>query len=136
MARMRNVIVGGGVVFALLMLTGCLGEQGSASGGDLDPVGTWGDPSTASEPYLSLADGGALTGSDGCNRLTGSWSVDEGEQVLFEDVAMTRRFCEDVDDWLSRLSAATVSGDTMTVLGQDGAEIGQLERTSDTPEQR
>ena len=59
-----------------------------------------------------------------------------GEQVLFEDVAMTRRFCEDVDDWLSRLSAATVSSDTMTVLGQDGAEIGQLERTSDTPEQR
>jgi heat shock protein HslJ len=132
---MRNVIIGGGAVIALLMLTGCLGVQGSASGGDLDAVGTWSDPSTESEPYLSLADGGSLTGSDGCNRLTGSWSVDEGEQVLFEEVAMTRRFCEGVDDWLSGLSAATISGTTMTVLGQDGAEIGQLERTSDAPEE-
>ena len=30
------------------------------------------------------------------------------------------------------LSVATVAGDTMTVLGQDGAEIGQLERSAET----
>ena len=54
--------------------------------------------------------------------------------VLFEDVAMTRMFCEGVDDWLSGLTAGTIAGTTMTVLGQDGSEIGQLERTSDTPE--
>ncbi|HEU0181760.1 MAG TPA: META domain-containing protein [Agromyces mariniharenae] len=133
MARMRNVIIGGGAVIALLMLTGCLGVQGSAKGGDIDPVGTWGDPSKPSEPYLSLADDGSLSGSDGCNTLSGSWSVDEGEQVLFEDVAMTRMFCEGVDDWLSGLTAATIADTTMTVLGQDGSEIGQLERTSETP---
>jgi hypothetical protein len=40
--------------------------------------------------------------------------------------------CEDVDDWLAGLSVAAVAGDTMTVLGQDGAEIGQLERSSET----
>ena len=133
MARMRNLIIGGGAVIALLMLTGCLGVQGSAKGGDIDPVGTWGDPSKPSEPYLSLADDGSLSGSDGCNTLSGSWSVDEGEQVLFEDVAMTRMFCEGVDDWLSGLTAATIADTTMTVLGQDGSEIGQLERTSETP---
>jgi heat shock protein HslJ len=124
----------GGAAIVLFALTGCLGAQGSAQGGDIDPVGTWGDPSTDAEPYLSLADDGTLTGSDGCNRLTGSWSVDEGEQVLFEDVAMTRMFCEGVDDWLSGLAAGTIAGTTMTVLGQDGSEIGQLERTSDAPE--
>lgn len=134
MARMRNVIIGGGAVAALLVLTGCLGAQGSAQGGDIDPVGTWGDPSVEAEPYLSLADDGSLTGSDGCNRLTGSWSVDEADQVLFENIASTRMFCEGVDDWLSSLSAAEISGTTMTVLGQDGSEIGQLERTSETPE--
>jgi heat shock protein HslJ len=53
--------------------------------------------------------------------------------VLFEDVAMTRMFCEGVDDWLSGLTAATIADTTMTVLGQDGSEIGQLERTSDEP---
>lgn len=134
MARMRNVIIGGGAVAALLVLTGCLGAQGSAQGGDVDPVGTWGDPSVEAEPYLSLAEDGSLTGSDGCNRLSGSWSVDEADQVLFENVASTRMFCEGVDDWLSSLSAAEISGTTMTVLGQDGSEIGQLERTSETPE--
>lgn len=134
MGRLRNVIVGSGAVIAVLMLSGCLGAEGSAKGGDIDPVGTWGDPSQTSEPSLSLADDGSLTGTDGCNRLTGSWSVDEGEQVLFENVAMTRMFCEGVDDWLSGLSAATIADTTMTVLGQDGSEIGQLERTSDTPE--
>jgi heat shock protein HslJ len=134
MARMRDVIIGGGAVAALLVLTGCLGAQGSARGGDIDPVGTWGDPSVEAEPYLSLAEGGALTGSDGCNRLSGSWSVDEADQVLFENVASTRMFCEGVDDWLSSLAAAEISGTTMTVLGQDGSEIGQLERTSETPE--
>ena len=134
MARMRNVIIGGGAVAALLVLTGCLGAQGSAQGGDVDPVGTWGDPSMEAEPYLSLAEDGSLTGSDGCNRLSGSWSVDEADQVLFENVASTRMFCEGVDDWLSSLSAAEISGITMTVLGQDGSEVGQLERTSETPE--
>ena len=37
--------------------------------------------------------------------------------------------CPDVDVWLDKLSQATISGSTMTILGQDGAEIGQLERT-------
>lgn len=134
MARMRNVIIGGGAVISLLVLTGCLGGQGSAQGGDIDPVGTWGDPSVEAEPYLSLAEDGSLTGSDGCNRLSGSWSVDEADQVLFEDVASTRMFCEGVDDWLTGLTAAEIAGTTMTVLGQDGSEIGQLERSSDTPE--
>lgn len=134
MARMRNVIIGGGAITTLLVLTGCLGAQGSAEGGDIDPVGTWGDPSVEAEPYLSLAEDGSLTGSDGCNRLSGSWSVDEADQVLFEDVASTRMFCEGVDDWLSGLAAADIAGTTMTVLGQDGSEIGQLERSSDTPE--
>ena len=134
MARMRNVIIGGGAVVALLVLTGCLGAQGSAQGGDIDPAGTWGDPSAEAEPYLSLAEDGTLTGSDGCNRLSGSWSVDEADQVLFENVASTRMFCEGVDDWLSGLATAEISGTTMTVLGQDGSEIGQLERSSETPE--
>ena len=123
MASKRKLIGAGVAVLAVLALAGCLGEQGSARGGSVDATGTWGDPSKDASPYLELEDGGSFSGSDGCNNLTGTWSVDEGEQVLFEDV----------DDWLAHLDAATVSGDTMTVLGQDGSEIGQLERTSDTP---
>ena len=132
-SRGKLITAGIGAVAAMLLFTGCLGEEGSARGGSVDAAGTWGDPSEEGSPYLELEDGGSFSGSDGCNNLTGSWSVDEGEQVLFEDVASTMKACEDVDDWLSGLSAATVSGDTMTVLGQDGAEIGQLERSTDAP---
>lgn len=134
MARMRKLIVGGGAIIALLMFTGCMGEEGSVQGGSIDPVGTWGDPSQEEEPYLSLADDGTLTGSDGCNRLSGSWSVDEADQVVFENVASTLMACENVDDWLQGMDVATIADTTMTVLGQDGAEIGQLERTSDEPQ--
>lgn len=133
MASKRKIIGAGIAVLAVLTLAGCLGEQGSARGGSVDAAGTWGDPTEEGSPYLELEDDGSFSGSDGCNNLTGSWSVDEGEQVLFEDVASTMKACEDVDDWLAHLSAATVAGDTMTVLAQDGAEIGQLERSSDTP---
>jgi heat shock protein HslJ len=133
MASKRKLIGAGVAVLAVLALAGCLGEQGSARGGSVDATGTWGDPSKDASPYLELEDGGSFSGSDGCNNLSGSWSVDEGEQVLFEDVAMTRMFCEGVDDWLSGLTAATIADTTMTVLGQDGSEIGQLERTSDEP---
>jgi hypothetical protein len=37
--------------------------------------------------------------------------------------------CEGVDEWLARASAATVSGDTMTVKDEVGATIGTLRRS-------
>lgn len=127
MTRLRALAVVGGIA-ATLLLAGCAGEEGEDSGGDIDPTGTWGDSSGTNTPYLTLEEDGTLTGSDGCNRLNGTWSVDEADQVEFENVASTKMACEGVDDWLSQLSVAEVSGDTMTVLGADGAEIGQLER--------
>ncbi|MCD2443666.1 META domain-containing protein [Agromyces sp. SYSU K20354] len=129
MAGIRKISIAGGAVFALLVLAGCAGVQGSAGGGSVDAAGTWGDTSDSTAPSLELADDGSLSGTDGCNTLNGSWSVDEADHVQFEDVATTLMACEGVDTWLSGLSEATVSGDTMTVLGQDGAEIGTLERS-------
>ncbi|MBM7503106.1 META domain-containing protein [Agromyces aurantiacus] len=127
MDGLRGAAVIAGIA-AALVLAGCAGEEGEASGGDIDPTGTWGDSSGANTPYLTLEEGGGLTGSDGCNRLRGTWSVDEADQIEFENVASTKMACQGVDTWLSGLSVAEVSDDTMTVLGADGAEIGQLQR--------
>ena len=52
----------------------------------------------------------------------------EGATVTFDMVAGTRKACPDVDTWLSGMVTGTVEGDTLTVLDQDGAEIGTLER--------
>lgn len=111
----------------LLALTGCLGEEGSVQGGSIDPTGTWGDADDAEAPSLTLEDGGSFSGTDGCNRLTGTWTVDESDHVRFEDAASTMKACEGVDTWLSGLDQATIADDTMTVYGSDGAEIGTLE---------
>lgn len=118
------------LTFAVLALAGCAGPNDASGGSTIDPVGTWGDPSGE---YLSLAEDGSLSGSDGCNRLVGAWKV-EADQVQFGSMATTKMACEDVDDWLSEADAASISDSTMTVLGAGGAQIGALDKSSDEPE--
>ena len=131
MGGMRKITIAAGAVLGLLLLSGCAGDDGSARGGSIDPAGTWGDTSDTTAPSLELEDDGSFSGTDGCNQLNGSWSVDEADHVQFEDVSSTMMACDGVDTWLVGLSQATVSDDTMTVLGQDGSEIGTLQRTDD-----
>jgi heat shock protein HslJ len=129
MTSRHRLVIGMGVLAAALAFSGCSGVAGEDTGGGLDPTGTWGDSTGEGSPFLTLQDGGDFTGSDGCNTLNGTWSVDEADQVEFENVATTRMACEGVDDWLSGMSVADVADDTMTVLGDDGSPIGTLERS-------
>lgn len=126
MTRIRAPFAAALVVLAAVALSGCATSSG---GGSIDPVGTWAESSDADAPSLTLAEGGKLTGTDGCNQLSGSWELEDDDLVSFGSVASTRMACPDVDVWLDQLSQASISGSTMTILGQDGAEIGQLERT-------
>ncbi len=126
----------GMIVLATTVLAACAGNAGPDSPAAADPAGTWGDTSMTSEPSLVLSADGKLTGTDGCNRLTGSWNADEhtgdhadGSPIAFADVASTRMMCQDVDTWLSNLATGTISGDTLTVFDKSGAEIGTLPRT-------
>ena len=117
------VAVAGGV------LAGCASSSGS--GAELsasDVEGEWSQTDSEPRVYLELGEDGALTGSDGCNQLTGTWEVD-GTEVDFSDLAATMMACEDVDTWLSGAATATVDGDQMTVLGEGGKEIGTLEKS-------
>ncbi|MRG59769.1 META domain-containing protein [Agromyces sp. CFH 90414] len=156
---MRGIqtIVGGAVATAaaLLVLAGC--ASGSPTGSssesssppdtsssfpaaptgdpitEADAVGTWGEADDPSQPSLTLTADGMLSGTDGCNRLTGRWELDD-EGIEFDDLASTRMACTEVDTWLSGAESATISGDTMTVYADDRVEIGTLERTGDAPE--
>jgi heat shock protein HslJ len=120
---------------AALLLAGCAGSSGSATPPTpLDPAevaGVWADTSETPAPSLMLAPDGSLTGTDGCNRLTGTWELDDDGTIEFGDFAATRMACEGVDTWLSGAEDATVSGTTMTVFGAKDREIGTLERTGD-----
>lgn len=90
------------------------------------PVGTWGRQGRGL-PHLTLSDDGRLSGSDGCNRLAGGWTLDDGA-VKFGPLVSTLLYCEGVDTWLRLARSATVEGNTMHVRDDEGREIGTLDR--------
>jgi len=144
MARMRRstTLTGTILLAAALALTGCAtGGSGSLYGGapteSADDeisagaaAGTWGDATDTTEPSLVLEEDGTLTGTDGCNQLSGQW-VENGVELTFENVASTMMLCADVDTWLSGLDTAKIDGSTMTVYDESGKKLGTLERTDD-----
>lgn len=76
--------------------------------------------------HLVMKDG-EVRGSDGCNGILGSYSVD-GDRLSFSLGIGTLKACLGVDTWLRRIRSAAISGDTMTVFDRDGAQIGTLSR--------
>jgi heat shock protein HslJ len=89
-------------------------------------VGTWSQDAPG-EPHLAFTESGGVEGSDGCNGLGGTYTVD-GDQVSVELGLSTMMACVGVDTWLHNIASATFDGDTMTVFDSSGAEIGQLQR--------
>ncbi|WP_104170046.1 MULTISPECIES: META domain-containing protein [unclassified Cryobacterium] len=105
-----------------------LGLTGCSTGADsADVTGTWGTPDASGTPGLELKADSSVTGTDGCNRLVGTWSM-SGDTVEFGTFASTLMACEGVDTWLGGASTATVAGSTMTIQDADGDEFGTLER--------
>jgi|SRR5690625_1109382 len=102
-----------------LLATGC--GTGTAS----SPEGAWTGPE---DTELELAEDGSVTGSDGCNHLSGSWEQD-GDTIVFSGMISTLMACMDVDVWLTDPRSATIEGDTMVVYGREDAELGELQRS-------
>ena len=111
-----------GLVTATILVTGCSADPVTAEG-------TWGAAGEG-EPQLVLDSDGTLTGTDGCNRLTGTWEQADDTSLTFINVASTMMACEDLDTWLIALDTAVLDGETLTVKNADGAEIGTLPRAS------
>ena len=120
-----RALFGAAAVVLALAVTGC-GSGSEPSGQSMDPTGSWGQ-SDPGQPNLELESDGTFSGTDGCNRLGGSWKAD-GAEVVFSQVRTTLMACEDVDTWLSALATATVTSDALTVFDEGGAEIGSLAR--------
>jgi len=123
-----------GVVFAatLLLLAGCAGAGLPFGAEKADPVGVWSESEADDSPYLSFTDDGDVSGYDGCNQMGGSWKA-TSDGIEFSDFASTQMFCEGVDTWLVSAASAEIDGGTMTVLDEDGEELGTLKQTSTTP---
>lgn len=119
---------------ALLFTSAC--AESTPAQSPVDPVhdqsgevfGTWGTPDNPGMPFLVFEDAGKLHGSDGCNTLNGSYTV-TGTDITFGPIMSTRKYCEGIDDWLSRAATATLEDATLTFADSSGNVIGTLERT-------
>ena len=115
--RIRGLAVSALMVSALL-LPGC----SSAT----SPVDDWGVDEPG-QPQLTLSEDGRVSGTDGCNRLMGSWE-EAGDSIQLSEIASTLMACEGVDTWLSGAQSLKVDGDTLHVFAAGGRELGTLRR--------
>ncbi|GAA4368332.1 META domain-containing protein [Paeniglutamicibacter cryotolerans] len=111
-----------GAIAAALLLSSCAANGSTAA----TPIGTWGEQGQG-QPQLVIEDGGQVSGTDGCNRLMGSWE-DSGGVIAFGTLAGTRMMCEEVDVWLGDAASATVDNDRLVIEDASGAMIGTLQR--------
>lgn len=99
---------------------------------DADLIGhRWGTEAPG-RPWLRFGADGRVSGSDGCNRLMGGWSL-EGDVVSLRRMASTMMFCEGVDTWLAGLHDAVIDGDEMHIRDLAGEELGVLRRAETQP---
>ncbi|WP_166376044.1 META domain-containing protein [Aeromicrobium phragmitis] len=112
------------LVAAMVAMAGCGTDDASSPSSDVS--GTWGTEAARS-PFLVLDDG-EFRGSDGCNRLHGTYEVD-GDVVRFSSQLHTMMACPGVDSWLSRLATAEVDGDALVIFDHEEQRIGTLPRS-------
>ena len=119
---LRLTIATSAAALALLGLAAC------SSGGSATPVGSWGNTDARGEVSLEFAEDGSYSGSDGCNRVMGSWEAD-GDVFAIAPMASTMMACQDVEVWLVDPASVKNNGDTLVVLDASGAELGTLDRS-------
>lgn len=114
---------------AAASLAGCADAAAPPRGPVEDVAGVWGMQDTDGVVSLELAEDGTVTGTDGCNRMTGSWEQD-GDQVAFGPWSTTRMACQSVDTWIAESVKATVQGENLVFADEFGIEIGTLQPNS------
>lgn len=88
-------------------------------------TGTWGSTS-AKQPHLVFTDG-KVKGTDGCNGISTSYTVD-GNKVTLKTFFSTEKACTGVDTWLHSVRSVEIDGDALIVRNSSGDQIGTLDR--------
>lgn len=90
-----------------------------------DPVGRW-EASVDSATYLQFTSDGTVTGSDGCNGLSGRWDQDDDGRIIWEMASTSTTICDGIDTWLSEGRSGDIIDDYLYVNGETGSAIGGL----------
>jgi len=121
----RILPVAATALVATFALAGCFSPAAELSG----PVGgQWHSMTEGSSAQLEFQEDGSVSGSDGCNRLVGTWTEDGGT-IVFGEFITTLMACEDtVPVWSAEPATATIDGGTMVLVDANGANVDNLDR--------
>jgi heat shock protein HslJ len=87
-------------------------------------TGTWVDPD--GKGYLTFDGQGGITGSDACNGISTTYTVD-GTTATVEPFPTTMMACgEGWSQWLLGVTTVELHDGALGVLGRDGEELGTL----------
>ncbi|MDQ0728145.1 heat shock protein HslJ [Microbacterium sp. W4I20] len=102
--------------------------SGGGDGLSADIVGLWGEDA-AGTPHLEFTSDGEVRGSDGCNGIFTTYTVEDGRLELAQYVSALKA-CPGVDSWLRGVRAAELDGDVLIALDATGARLGELSRAN------
>lgn len=97
-------------------------------------VGTDERLSMPETPHFTVSGDGRVSGSDGCNRLTGQVKFGAGKRVEFSELATTRRACPEADDaqrvtrMLENAYRYLIDHDRLVFFGPDQRVLGGWRR--------
>ncbi len=135
--RRARTLVGLAILgaFAVMGAACATGNPGGAptSGSEDDAVvqklvGLWGEDAKG-QPHLEFTADGEVHGSDGCNGIVTTYSVN-GDRVDLARFASTLKACPGVDDWMRGVRAVEIDGDVLVIKDASGTELGTLPRAS------
>lgn len=95
--------------------------------------GRWVSTKPGSAAFLTLADDGSLTGSDGANRISTIWTGDD-TGALVEAFVTTQRATQGMERWVGRTRRLEADGDRLNVFDQAGNHLGVLNRAAEADE--
>ena len=91
-------------------------------------VGLWGEDAEG-QPHLEFTADGEVHGTDGCNGIVTTYTVDDG-RISLAPFASTLKACAGVDDWLRGVRTAEIDGDVLVAMTATGTKLGELTRTN------
>lgn len=96
-------------------------------------LGAWGIEERGQTSLEFVLEDFRVSGSDGCNRIFGSWELKDDGSIELKQMASTMMFCQDVDTWMSGASTVKVIDGVLVVSNANATVIGSLERRATEP---
>ena len=124
------------LVVAALALTACA-QVGVPRGATSEfVVGAWSLDETfdsPEQPFVAFARGGSWSGSDGCNRVGGTWSLDADGSLRVTSGPQAGATCNGapLPSALITTEWAEMRGDALVLHGSRTAEVTELVRSTD-----